>query len=71
MERIEEPMSKLRNMNKSVLDTEEAKDVHNLYNSLMTTMAEYEQAKIKEWCNQVYSLITQDQFQYLLLSAGP
>lgn len=54
MERIEEPMSKLRTMNKSVLESEEAKDVHNLYNSLMTSMAEYEQTKIKEWCSQVW-----------------
>jgi hypothetical protein len=57
LERIEEPMNKLRTMNKSVMDTEEANDIQKLYTSLTASMADYERAAVNAWCQQVCTTI--------------
>lgn len=49
MERIKEPMEKLSNLNQTVLEREEYKDVQKLYKSLMKSLSEYQNIKIQEW----------------------
>ena len=48
-ERIMEPMRKLRDLNKSVMEREESKEVINLYTTLMNSLGDYEHARIEEW----------------------
>ncbi|CAD7696266.1 unnamed protein product [Ostreobium quekettii] len=66
VERVEEPMAKLRNMNKAVLDTEEAKQIQKSYSSLMAAMADYERVNTEDWCKQVTSTSAEKLNQPLL-----
>jgi len=52
-DRIEEPMAKLEKLSKAVMETPEAKDLHDLYASLCTQLESYEQKHIKEWYEDV------------------
>ena len=47
--RIEEPMSKVQQLNKIVMESDEAKDMQLLYNLLIERLAVYEQKHISEW----------------------
>ena len=51
--RIEEPMAKLRVGNKMILETEEAKEINKLYNTMMAAMKDYKDAKFMAWCEVV------------------
>lgn len=48
-DRIQEPMERLQNLNSSLHDREEYKDVQKLYTSLLKSLKEFEDAKIAEW----------------------
>eukprot|EP00899_Mesostigma_viride_P009330 jgi/Mesvir1/18399/Mv14277-RA.1 len=51
--RIEEPMQKLRQLNKVVMETEEAKDVTKLYTSLMASLTDYERTNVEAWSREI------------------
>ena len=42
-------MERLQNLNSSLHDREEYKDVQKLYTSLLKSLKEFEDAKIAEW----------------------
>mmetsp|Transcript_25005 Transcript_25005/g.85566 ORF Transcript_25005/g.85566 Transcript_25005/m.85566 type:complete len:4525 (+) Transcript_25005:136-13710(+) len=52
-ERIKEPMEKLRNLSKIVMETEEAKEVTKLFGQLSASLIEYERATVADWCRVV------------------
>ena len=47
--RIEEPMSKVQQLNKIVMESDEAKDMQLLYNLLIERLTAYEEKHISEW----------------------
>jgi len=49
LERIKEPMEKLKELSQSIQDREEYKDVQKLYASLCNNLSQYNQKKIKQW----------------------
>ena len=49
IERIKEPMDKLKNLSQTIQDREEYKDVQKLYVSLCKNLNEYNDMKIKLW----------------------
>lgn len=53
MERIEEPMIKLKTLNKIVLETDLAKEIMRTYDHLMEDMAAYKTKAVDAWCAQV------------------
>lgn len=53
VERIDEPMQKLRTMNKVILEMEQAKEIQRTYDTLMAAMAEYQQKQVAAWCDRV------------------
>ncbi|KAL6747291.1 flagellar outer dynein arm heavy chain beta [Haematococcus lacustris] len=53
VERIDEPMQKLRTMNKVILEMEQAKEIQKTYDSLMAAMAEYQAKQVAAWCKRV------------------
>eukprot|EP00951_Prasinocladus_malaysianus_P027609 scaffold248621_cov41-Prasinocladus_malaysianus.AAC.1 len=44
--RIEEPMAKLRAGNKVIMETEEAKEINKLYNTMIAAMQDYKASKV-------------------------
>lgn len=55
MERIKEPMEKLSSLSQAVTDREEYKDVQKLYSSLIKSLTEYQNSKVKDWEAEVES----------------
>jgi dynein heavy chain len=53
IERIQMPMGKLQQLDKSILDREEAKEVAKVYATIMASLVEYESQKIEEWGRDV------------------
>lgn len=53
MERIEEPMSKLKTLNKIVLETDLAKEIMRTYDHLMEEMGAFKAKAVEAWCVQV------------------
>ena len=53
LERIRLPMEKLKQLDRSVLDREEAKEVVKTYTSLVASLGEYEHLKIEEWGEEI------------------
>ena len=53
IERIDEPMQKLKSLNKMVQETDLAKEIQASYDALMKEMAEYQGKAIAAWCEQV------------------
>jgi dynein heavy chain, axonemal len=53
VERVEDPMGKLRSMGKVVTDSEGFKEITKTYTALMAAMAEHERVAVEEWCKQV------------------
>lgn len=51
--RIEEPMIKLRSGSKMIMETEEAKEINKLYNSMIGAMDEYKAAKFSTWVEEI------------------
>lgn len=52
-ERIQLPMSKIRELSRSVLEREETKEVTKMYATLMASLDDYEHAKLEEWAADV------------------
>ena len=52
-ERIQEPMSKLETLNKSIMEREEAKEVTKVYSTIISSLEDYEHQKIEEWGSDV------------------
>mmetsp|Transcript_14602 Transcript_14602/g.45793 ORF Transcript_14602/g.45793 Transcript_14602/m.45793 type:complete len:4603 (+) Transcript_14602:85-13893(+) len=53
LDRVRVPMNKLVQLDKSVLDREEAKEVTKVYSTLKASLEEYESQKIEEWGRDV------------------
>ena len=53
LERIKQPMEKLRQLNRAVLDREEAKEVVKTYTSLVASLGEFEHIKIEQWGEEI------------------
>ena len=54
-ERIKKPMAKLRRLNKTIMEREEAKEVAKVYQTIAENLEEYVIAKIEEWSGDVES----------------
>jgi dynein heavy chain len=52
-DRIVQPMEKLLQLNRTIMEREEAKDAVKVYGSIMETLTAYEEEKIKEWSSHV------------------
>ncbi|KAK9808985.1 hypothetical protein WJX72_007373 [[Myrmecia] bisecta] len=65
-ERIAGPMEKLRGVNKLVLETEEAKEIQRLYDTLTAAMDEYEKGVVDDWCKLISETSDQKLKQPLL-----
>ncbi len=50
IERVEEPMTRLKGVGKSVLDSEEGKEVVRAHAAIMASLREFEVAHIDTWC---------------------
>jgi dynein heavy chain, axonemal len=48
-ERIVDPMAKLKQLNRTIMNREEAKEVSKIYASIMSSLDDYEHQKIEEW----------------------
>lgn len=48
-DRIADPMTKIRSLNKDIMAREESKEVVKLYGTIMAAMDEFEHAKVEEW----------------------
>ena len=53
VERIQEPMKKLKELNASVLEREEAKEVSKVHATILASLLEYENQKLEEWSRDV------------------
>ena len=53
VERIQVPMVKLNQLDKSILDREETKEVSKIYLSILASFTEFENQKIEEWSRDV------------------
>lgn len=53
MARIDYPMKKLRDLNPTVMEREEAKEVAKGYGTLLASLQEYETQKVDEWSRDV------------------
>ena len=53
MERIQIPMRKLQELDRTILEREEAKEVHKVYKTIEASLQEYENQKIEEWGRDV------------------
>jgi len=49
LDRVSGPMQKLRHLHKSILDRDGARDIIKSYTSLVASLAEYENSKVREW----------------------
>ena len=52
-ERIQEPMAKLKQLNKTIMQREEAKEVVKVYSTIISSLDDYEHQKIEEWGSDV------------------
>ena len=52
-------MEKLKQLDRSVLDREEAKEVVKTYTSLVASLGEYEHLKIEEWGEKLNKVLRQ------------
>ena len=52
-ERIQEPMAKLRLLNDSIMERDEAREVVKVYSTIMSSLDDYEHQKIEEWGTDV------------------
>jgi dynein heavy chain len=68
--RIEEPMAKLRAGSKVIMETEEAKEINKLYNSMIGAMEEYKDGKFSAWCEEI-SETSDARLKLPLLRPGP
>ena len=50
MERVEEPMSRLKGIGKSVLESEEGKEIVRAHSAIMASLRDYETMHIDNWC---------------------
>ena len=50
MERVEEPMARLKGVGKAVLESEEGKEIVRAHLAIMTSLKEYESSHIDSWC---------------------
>jgi dynein heavy chain len=48
-ERIVEPMAKIRQLNKDIMNREEAKEVMKVYTTIMSSLDDFEHQKVEEW----------------------
>eukprot|EP00903_Cladosiphon_okamuranus_P006208 g6103.t2 len=53
VDRIQIPMSKLQQLDRTILDREEAKEVAKVYATIIASLQEYENQKIEEWGRDV------------------
>ncbi len=53
VERIEEPIQKLRTMNKAIMEMDQARDIEKTFESLMAQMREYQGKQVALWCERV------------------
>mmetsp|Transcript_13737 Transcript_13737/g.31794 ORF Transcript_13737/g.31794 Transcript_13737/m.31794 type:complete len:4493 (-) Transcript_13737:49-13527(-) len=53
VERVEDPMNRLKGMGKSVLESEEGKEATRAYNAIMTSLQEYERQHVEEWSREI------------------
>jgi len=53
VERIQIPMVKLNQMDRSILEREEAKEVNKVYTTIVASLSEFENQKIEEWGRDV------------------
>eukprot|EP00232_Nephroselmis_pyriformis_P019075 CAMPEP_0182900652 /NCGR_PEP_ID=MMETSP0034_2-20130328/28990_1 /TAXON_ID=156128 /ORGANISM="Nephroselmis pyriformis, Strain CCMP717" /LENGTH=4527 /DNA_ID=CAMNT_0025034901 /DNA_START=131 /DNA_END=13711 /DNA_ORIENTATION=+ len=66
IQRIDEPMSKLKSLNKIVMETEEAKEITKLFNALMSSLQEFEEQTINTWKGEIDNTSTAKLGQSLL-----
>lgn len=52
-ERITDPMQKLKALNRSIMNREEAKEVAKVYSAIMASLEDYEHQRIEEWGSDV------------------
>lgn len=48
-ERIQDPMGKLKQLSRTIMSREEAKEVSKIYASIIASLDDYEHQKIEEW----------------------
>ena len=53
MERIRQPMEKLRKLNRTILERSDAKEVVKTYTSLVASIGEYEFMKVDVWGQEI------------------
>jgi len=82
VERVEDPMVRLKMMSKSVLETEEGKDAVRFYTAIMESLKEFELTQVSEWALEIenssqeklkQSLLRtdEDQSQYIRVNFDP
>ena len=52
-ERITDPMTKLRGLNRTIMNREEAKEVAKVYAAIISSLEDYEHQRIEEWGSDV------------------
>lgn len=70
IDRIEEPMNKLKQTMRLMLDSEEAKEVTKMYSALLTSLREFEAAQHSGWGKGVED-ISQQKLKQPLLKRNP
>lgn len=69
LERIEEPMAKLKVMHNSGLDTELGAAIQRAYVETKAAMAEYERSMVEDWCKSV-AATSEEKLNQPLLQVG-
>eukprot|EP00960_Hanusia_phi_P039486 753915-Hanusia_phi.AAC.17 len=66
MERVQEPMNRLKAMNKSILDSEEGKECIRAYSAILNSLQEYERQHREEWALEIENTSAEKLKQSLL-----
>ena len=80
MERVDDPMMRLKSMSKGILESEEGKEVIRSHSSIMHALREYETIHIEDWAKEIentsqeklkQNLLVRDDSSYLRVNFDP
>jgi len=66
IERIQDPMQRLKQMGKGVLESEEGKEATRMFSVIMATLEDYEKQHVEEWSQQIENTSQEKLKQFLL-----
>ena len=67
IDRVEEPMQKIRGLSNVILETEEAQEAKRLYETLISTLKEHKDEEYHKWCRLVENHSEEKLKQHLLV----